>query len=100
GVALAAGAPAQLIVDAASFMTFGAENVQAAERNDFVMLGLALIGKLIVDGLPLIGRNLKNLALILKQNHGHSGLRTVAAGAVRANDRGCGGVRHSQLVFQ
>src|ERR1700674_5981056 len=43
GVALAAGATAQLIVDAASFVAFGAENVQAAELDDFVMFRFALI---------------------------------------------------------
>src|SRR5260370_39814731 len=65
-VALTDGASAQLIVDAAGFVAFGAENVQAAELDDLVVLGLALIGKLVVDGLPLIGGDLKNLAFVLE----------------------------------
>src|SRR5260370_11183045 len=102
GVALAAGAAAQLIVDAAGFIAFGAGDVQSAEVDRFVMLGLALIGKLFVDGLPLGGRNLKNFAFVLEEHHGHGGLCAVAvaAGAVRADDRGSGGIGHCELVFQ
>ena len=41
GVALAAGAAAQLVVDAARLVALGAEDVQAAERDDLVVLGVA-----------------------------------------------------------
>ena len=38
-VALAAGAAAQLVVDAPRLVTLGADDVQAAERDDVVVLG-------------------------------------------------------------
>jgi hypothetical protein len=41
-VALAAGAAAELVVDAAALVALGAEHVQAAELADLVALGLAL----------------------------------------------------------
>ena len=63
GIALAASAPAQLIVDAPRFVAFGAENVQAAEGDHFIVFGFALIGKLVVDRLPLIERHLEDFAL-------------------------------------
>ena len=43
GVALAAGAAAQLVVDAPRLVPLGAEDVQAAERDDLVVLGVALL---------------------------------------------------------
>src|SRR5260370_17957094 len=64
------------------------------------MLGFALIGTLFVDGLPLVGRNLKNFAFVLEEHHGHGGLCAVAAGAVRADDRGSAGIWHGELIFQ
>src|SRR6266851_1748610 len=101
GITLAAGASTQLIVDAAGFVALGAENVQAAEGDDFIVLGFALIGELLVNGFPLIGGNLKNFALILKKNHGHAGgLRAVTASAVGADHRGSGGIGHGELIFQ
>ena len=69
GIALAAGAAAKLVIDAAGFVAFGAENVQAAEGDDFVALGAALLGELIVDGLPLIERNLEDFAFDLEEHH-------------------------------
>ena len=42
GIALAAGAAAKLVVDAARFVTFGAEDVQAAGGSDFVVLFVGL----------------------------------------------------------
>src|SRR5262249_44655822 len=68
-IALTTSAAAKLIIDAASFMAFGAEDVQAAERNDFIVLGFALIGEVIVSRLPLIDGNLKDFALVLKEDH-------------------------------
>ena len=41
-VALAAGAAAKLVVDAARFVPLGADDVQAAERDDLVVLGVGL----------------------------------------------------------
>ena len=41
-VALAAGAAAQLVVDAARFVPLGADDVQAAEVDDFLVLFLGL----------------------------------------------------------
>ena len=69
GIALTTGATAKLVVDAAGFVAFGAENVQAAERDDFIVFGFALLREIIVDRLPLVGRHLKNLAFVLEQNH-------------------------------
>ena len=68
-VALAAGAPAELVVDAPRFVAFGAEDVQAAESDHFIVLGAALLHELIVDRFPLLRGNLKNLAFLLEQNH-------------------------------
>jgi hypothetical protein len=44
GIALAAGAPSELVVDAPGFVTLGAENVQTAQPDDLVvfLVGLAL----------------------------------------------------------
>src|SRR5208282_4592076 len=39
GIALAASAAAKLIINAASFVALGAENVQAAHGDHFIMLG-------------------------------------------------------------
>ena len=39
GVALASGAPAKLVVDAARFVALGADDVQAAGADDFLVLG-------------------------------------------------------------
>src|SRR5216683_2102177 len=101
GVALTSSASTQLVVDAAGFVALGAENVQAAEGDDFIVLGFALIGELLVNGFPLIGGNLKNFALVLKKNHGHAGgLRAVTASAVGADHRGSGGIGHGELIFQ
>ena len=42
GIALAAGAAAQLVVDAPRLVTLGAEDVEAAERDHLLVLGLGL----------------------------------------------------------
>ena len=55
-IALASGAATKLIVDAPRLVALGAENVQSAERDHFVVFGFALLGELVVDRLPLIGR--------------------------------------------
>ena len=43
GIALAARAAAQLVVDAARFVALGADDVQAAEADDLVVLGVGLL---------------------------------------------------------
>src|ERR1700722_16360857 len=105
GVPLTTGATAKLIVDAASFMALGAENVQAAHRDDFIVFGFTLLRKLFGDGLPLISRNLKNLAFVLEQDH-RSGdrLRRFAGGidgsAVLADDGRRGSIRQRHFIFE
>ena len=99
GIALAAGAAAKLIIDAAGLVAFGAENVQAAQGDDFVALGAALLGELIVDRLPLIERNLEDLAFDLEEHHvrRRSGSRLAPSGA---DHRGGRGVGHGQAVLE
>ncbi len=72
-IALAAGAAAQLVVDAAGFVALGAEDVQSAQGDHFVALGPALIGELVVDGLPLLERHLEDFAFDLEEHHGRRG---------------------------
>ena len=55
-------------------MALGAENVQAAESDDFVVFGFALLGELIVDGLPLVRGDLEDFPFVLEKNHGYGGL--------------------------
>ena len=53
GIALASGAAAQLVVDAAGVVALGADDVQAAGRDDLLMVvvavGLGLGEDLVVD---------------------------------------------------
>ena len=42
GIALAAGAAAKLVIDAARFVPLGADDVQAAERDHFIVLAVGL----------------------------------------------------------
>ena len=97
-VALAAGPSTQLVIDAACFVAFGAENVQAAESDHFVVLGFALLGELVVNRFPLVRRNLKNFSFVLEKHHLHGGLGIGVA--VSGDHGGSGGVGHGQLVFQ
>ena len=57
GIALAAGAAAKLVVDAAGFVALGAEDVQSAGGDDFGVLGVGLGFVAVEDFVPLIGRN-------------------------------------------
>ena len=43
GIALASGASAKLIVDAARFVALGAQDVQAAQRDHFIVLAVGLL---------------------------------------------------------
>ena len=74
--------------------------MQAAEGHDFVVFRFALLGELRVDRFPLIGGNLKNFPFVLKQNHGHGGLRGLVSSAVGRNHSGRGGVRHGHFIFE
>ncbi len=51
------------------FVAFGAEDVQAAHRYDFIVFDAALRGELIVHRLPLRERHLEDFAFLLEQNH-------------------------------
>src|SRR5260370_15769259 len=62
GVALAASAAAQLIVDAAGFLAPRGENVQAAYLDELRMPRLSLISQLVVNGFPLVGSDLVKFA--------------------------------------
>ena len=52
-VALAAGAAAQLVVDAPRFVPLGADDVQAAEVDDFLVLFLGLALEVREDAIPV-----------------------------------------------
>ncbi len=83
-------------------MAFGAQDMQSAERDDFVMFGFALLCELFEDGLPLFDGNLKNFAFVLEQNHRHGRGRRIAIGTLRL--RGNHGrslrVRHGKTILQ
>jgi hypothetical protein len=96
-VALAAGATAELVVDAPSFMALGAEDVQAPEGDHFIVLRAALLHELVVDGFPLFRGNLKNLAFLLEQHHVG---RRAALGAVSANHGGRRSVGNRELFVE
>jgi len=81
-------------------MAFRAEDVQAAERDHFVVLRFALLGKLLVDRLPLVGRHLEDFPLVLEKHHRRGGLRAISAHGIRADNRGRRRVGHGELVFQ
>src|SRR5262245_18072491 len=103
GVALAASASAQLVIDAGGFVALGAENVESAKRDDFIMFGLALTGEIVVDGLPLILRDLENLSFVLEKNHGDVRSRRggcVAGFGVGADDSRSLIVGHRETILQ
>ncbi len=54
GVALAAGASAKLVIDAAGIVALGAQNVQPAQRHHFVVLLVGLLLEAGVELVPLI----------------------------------------------
>ena len=62
-------ATSELIVDAPRFMTFRAQNVQAAKRNHFIVFSAALLDILVVDRFPLICGDLKDFPFLLEQDH-------------------------------
>ena len=102
-VTLAPGAPAELIIDAPGLVPLSSQNVQATLRDHFVVLGAALLGKLLVDGLPLLEWRLEDLALVLKKHQIRAGavagtVRTL--GPVPANHRRSRRIRHGDFVLQ
>src|SRR5277367_3469074 len=99
-VALASGTAAELIIDTARFVALRAENVQTAQRDNFVMLGFALPGEIFIDGLPLVGRDLKDLSFVLEEHHLHGGLRSFCCSTINANHRGRSRIGHGQFIFQ
>src|SRR5713226_2036834 len=97
------GSPAELIIDAPGLVPLSSQNVQAALRDHFVMLGAALLGKLLVDGLPLLEWRLEDLALVLKKHPIRAGavagtVRTL--GPVPANHSRSRRIRHGDFVLQ
>ena len=55
GIALTSGAAAKLVVDAAGFVAFGAENVQAAGSDHFIVLFVGFLLVAVEDFIPLVG---------------------------------------------
>ena len=99
---MAAGSSAKLVIDTARFMPFRAQNVQSTKRNHFIVLRLALLGKLLVNRLPLVDGSLKNFALVLEQNHrnGRRSRFAVRTLRIRSNHRGRLCIWHRQTIFQ
>ncbi len=100
GIALPSGASAQLIINAACFVTLGAKNVHAAERDDFVAFGFALRSELLVYRFPLIGRHLKDFAFVLEEHHRDGGCRRGTVVRFCADDGRRLRVRNSEFVFE
>ena len=75
-------------------MAFRAQDVQASQRDDFVVFRFALFGKLVVHRLPLIGRHLKDFPLVLEEHHGDRGLIAVATRGISANHGRRRGIGH------
>src|SRR5690606_9487970 len=53
GVALSTGSTAQLVVDTPRLVPLGAEDVQAAGRDDLFALDRRLLAGRLIDGIPL-----------------------------------------------
>ena len=64
GVALAAGASAELVVDAARFVALGGHDVQAAERDHFVVLLVGLRLEAGVDLVPFVAAHAIELVVV------------------------------------
>ena len=65
GIALAAGAAAKLIVDAARLVALGAENMQAAGGDDFVVLFVGFLLVAVQDFGPMVGGDAIFLAFVV-----------------------------------
>ncbi len=64
GIALAAGASAKLVVDAAGFVAFGGHDVQAAERDHFVVLRVGLRLEAGVELVPFVAAHAIELVVV------------------------------------
>src|SRR5207248_11756338 len=67
GVALAAGASTKLIVNAAGLVALGAENVQPADGNHFIVLGVGELLMALENLVPLRRGHGKFLALVIEE---------------------------------
>ncbi len=76
GIALAAGASAKLVVDAARLVAFGAQNVQAADGGNFVVLFVGLLLVAAEDLGPLVGRHGVFIAVVIEDRSRAVFLRT------------------------
>src|SRR5438477_4742577 len=68
GIALTARAAAQLVVDAAGFVTLRADDVQAAQLHDFLVLGLGDAPRLHERRPPLLGGGGDRIDALLPEN--------------------------------
>ena len=64
GVALAAGASAELVVDAAGLMPFGGHDMQAAQGHYFIVLGIRLPFVTGVDLVPFVAAHAVELVVV------------------------------------
>ena len=93
-VALAAGAPAQLVVDPARLVPFGADDMQAAELDHLGALDLGQPLGLFAGGFFLLGRGLFQLDALLRQQLLDQAIRVAAQQNVGAAAGHIGGDRH------
>jgi hypothetical protein len=99
-IALAAGAPAKLIVDAPGLVAFRAEDVQAAESDHFIVLRAALLDKLVVDRLPLLRGHLEDFSFLLEQAPCWAPVLPFDIFAVSADHGGRGDIGNGQAFPQ
>ena len=69
GIALPAGASAKLVVDAARFVALRAENVQAADSGDFVVLFVGLLLVAAERFGPFVGRDGVFIAVVIENRN-------------------------------
>jgi len=67
GVALAARPSSKLVIDAAGFVAFGSHDVQAAQRHNFLVLGIRLALEARVQLVPLLARNAVEQVLVREE---------------------------------
>src|SRR5579863_644765 len=89
GIALASGAPAKLVIDAPGLVALGAEDVQSAGGNDFIVLFVSLLFITIQDFRPLGGGDYVLVATVVPDRTlavVHYGLYLALGGAQRLCD--------------
>src|SRR5271155_117773 len=77
GIALAAGASAKLVIDAARLVAFGAQNVQAADGGDLVVLFISLRFVAAECFGPLVSRDGVFIAVVVENRNRAVFLRTL-----------------------